>query len=335
MGNVVQKSTHDGILKLGGTELSVSVLEDGTRVITHSAVFKALGREARGNARVINIPAFMDAKNLQPLIDRGLRGVIKKIEYIDKNGNTQSGYNATILPLVADLYLRAREHGVLVSSQIETAKKAEILTRSLAKVAINALIDEATGYQEYRARDALEELLGMYLKEEFATWAKTFPDEFYEQMFKLKGWDYNPNSVKRPGVVGTYTNDLIYDRLAPEILKELEKKNPKTEKGYRKQKHHQWLTEDIGHPKLREHLYGIIGFMRACNKGEWDRFYDMVERAYPKKNGQIKILFEGYKYMPKEKSNSKSSFNKSLKKALDFNPNEEKKPKKQPTPKLF
>jgi len=335
MGNAIQKSTHDGVLKLGGIELNVSVLEDGTRVITHSAVFKALGREARGNARVINVPAFIDAKNLQSLIDGDLRSVIKKIEYHDKNNTVQYGYNATILPLVADLYLKAREKGVLKQNQEDTAKKAEMLTRSLAKVAINALIDEATGYQEYRARDALMRLLDMYLKEEFATWAKTFPDEFYEQMFKLKGWDYNPNSVKRPGVVGKYTNDLIYERLAPEILTELEKKNPKTDKGYRKQKHHQWLTEEIGHPKLREHLYGVIGFMRACNKGEWDKFYDMIERAYPKKNGQIKILFEGYEYTPKEKERNVSKFDKSLKKALDFSPNEDKKTKKQPTPKLF
>ena len=78
MGNTIQKSTHEGILKLGGTELNVSVLQDGTRIVTHSAVFKALGREARGNARVINIPAFMDAKNLQPLIDADLKGVIKR-----------------------------------------------------------------------------------------------------------------------------------------------------------------------------------------------------------------------------------------------------------------
>ena len=331
MGNTIQKSTHDGILKLGGTELNVSVLQDGTRIVTHSAVFKALGREARGNARVINIPAFMDAKNLQPLIDGDLKGVIKKIEYLDKNGNTQAGYNATILPLVADLYLKARDKGVLISSQIDTAKKAEMLTRSLAKVAINALIDEATGYQEYRARDALEELLNMYLKEEFATWAKTFPDEFYEQMFKLKGWDYNPNSVKRPGVVGRYTNDLIYERLAPEILTELKKKNPKTLKGYRKQKHHQWLTEDVGHPKLREHLYGVIGFMRVCNKGDWDKFYDMIERAYPRKNGQLKILFEGYEYIPQKKDNITSKFDKTLKKAINFNP----KKKDKEVPKLF
>ncbi|CUU89693.1 Uncharacterised protein [Campylobacter hyointestinalis] len=44
MANIL-KSLADGILKIGDTELDVSVLDNGDRVITHSAVFRALGRE--------------------------------------------------------------------------------------------------------------------------------------------------------------------------------------------------------------------------------------------------------------------------------------------------
>ena len=63
------KATHEGILPIGNTELNVAVLEDGTRIITQSAVFKAFGRTKRGRAlhekRVPNMPGFIDAKNLQ------------------------------------------------------------------------------------------------------------------------------------------------------------------------------------------------------------------------------------------------------------------------------
>ena len=83
-------------------------------------------------------------------------------------------------------------------------------------------------------------------------------------------------------MVGKYTNDLVYDRLAPNILEELEKKNPKNDKGHRVRRHHQWLTEEIGHPALAQHLYAIIGFMRASTN--WNDFYRMVQRAFPKKN---------------------------------------------------
>lgn len=50
----------------------MAVIEDGTRVITQSAVFRAFGRTKRGRSkddiRALNRPAFIDAKNLQPFI---------------------------------------------------------------------------------------------------------------------------------------------------------------------------------------------------------------------------------------------------------------------------
>ena len=60
---------------------------------------------------MINTPVFMDAKNLQPFVSKDLRAVINKIPYQDKEGKLLEGYDATILPLVSDLYLAAREAG--------------------------------------------------------------------------------------------------------------------------------------------------------------------------------------------------------------------------------
>ena len=48
------------------------------RIITQTGVFKALDRPARGNARIDQIPTFMDAKNLQPYVSQELKDVIKK-----------------------------------------------------------------------------------------------------------------------------------------------------------------------------------------------------------------------------------------------------------------
>ena len=86
--------------------------------------------------------------------------------------------------------------------------------------------------------------------------------------------------VNRPGVVAHWTNDLVYNRLAPGILRELRRRNPST-KGRRKQKHHQWLTEDIGHPALAQHIHAIIVLMRTADT--WEEFQDRVDRALPKR----------------------------------------------------
>ena len=100
----------------------------------------------------------------------------------------------------------------------------------------------------------------------------------------------NPLKVKRPGVVGTYTNNIVYERLAPGILEELEKRNPKDEKGNRKGKHHQLFTDDIGHPALAQHLYAVIGAMRAHTN--WDEFLRFLNRAYPKRNTTMELALE-------------------------------------------
>jgi hypothetical protein len=129
-------------------------------------------------------------------------------------------------------------------------EKCKLLIRAFAVVGITALIDEATGYQETRDRLALQAILDKFLRKEFAAWAKRFPDEFYQEMFRLRGWQWKGMKVNRPSVVGHYTNDLVYERLAPGVLEELQRRNPRDEKGHRATKHHQWLTEDIGNPAL-------------------------------------------------------------------------------------
>jgi hypothetical protein len=176
--------------------------------------------------------------------------------------------------------------------QKQIAQKAKIIIRALAHVGIVALVDEATGYQEIRNKEALQALLDAFLQKEFAAWAKRFPDEFYREMFRLRGLAWNKLSVKRPLYIGTLTNDIVYERLAPGILEELQSRNPKDEKGRRRQKHHQWLTEDIGHPALAQHIHAVIGLMRASP--DWKRFHELLDKAFPKRGTvlQLELLSE-------------------------------------------
>ena len=289
MANIL-KSLADGILKIGDTELDVSVLDNGDRVITHSAVFRALGREPRGNSRIDQIPAFMDAKNLQSLISSDLQCLIKRVPYLDKNGKEKEGYKADILPLVADLYLKARDKEVLTANQHDTAKKAEMLIRSLARVGITALVDEATGYQYERERDELQKILKAYISEELLKWEKRFPDDFYKEIFRLNGWDFTVSGIKkRPGVIGKWTNTLIYNELPAGVLQELKENTPKHAR------YHQRLTPDIGQPNLMAQIYKVIGIMQSSDNMQemWERFKKIKAREQDDsvefdENGRIK-----------------------------------------------
>ena len=122
---------------------------------------------------------------------------------------------------------------------------------------------------------------------EAAAWAKTFPDEFYRQLFRIRGW--SPAGImKRPSLVGKDTNNLIYKRLAPGIFAELQKRNPKDTKGNRAKRHHQLFTGDFGYPALREHIDKVVLLMRISNN--WNEFYRHMQRGLPIIDDSVSVL---------------------------------------------
>ena len=293
------RATHIGTLELGEIKFRCLVLEDTSRIISGTGFMKAMGMYRSGALSTrrkespdgAQTPLFLAYKNLKPFINSELSSVLgNPVEYLPTKGNrTMKGIRAEAIPMICDVWLKARDAGVLRSTQQKIAAKADIVIRALAHIGIIALVDEATGYQYNRARYALEEILDKFITKELRKWAKTFPDEFYEQMFKLRGWQYIPFSVKRPGVVGRYTNDLVYERLAPGVLDELKRLTPRDAKGRAKHRYFQRLTEDVGHPRLREHLTAVIALMKASTS--WSQFYRMIQRALPKYGDNLFLEF--------------------------------------------
>lgn len=291
-GRQIPHATHEGTLMIGAVELPVAVLDGGTRVITSHAMMTALGRPWKGSYHRTELPNFIDAPNLIPLISQELVDVLEPIPYISHRVRARKaiGYRAELLPLVCDVYLAARERQILKQSQLKTAQHAEILVRSLSKVGIVALVDEVTGYQEVRDRQALQAILDKYLRKELAAWAKRFPDEFYQHIFRMRGWKWRGMYVNGPRVLAAYTKDIVYKRLAPGILEELEKVNPIDDRGVRPAKHHQWLTDDVGHPALAQHIYAVMGLMRISET--WAGFKAHLDRAFPPKGKTMALPFE-------------------------------------------
>ena len=179
---------------------------------------------------------------------------------------------------------------MLQKQQLHIADKCEILVRGFARVGIIALVDEATGYQEVRDRRALQKILEKYIAQELKPWIKTFPDEYYKELFRLRGWQYNPMSVKRPPLVGRITNDIIYQRLAPGVLDELKKITPKDSKGRRSHRFHQRLTENFGYKKLTETISNVTTLMKASST--YRNFNRLINRAMTKYGHTMEIPFD-------------------------------------------
>jgi hypothetical protein len=299
MNDALLKATHQGEINIVGIKMPCAVLEDGTRVLRERSVAKSLGRKGSGahwqkkrsSEKGALLPEYVSPKNLDRFIDDETRKMLlNPIVYETKTGIIAQGIPAVLLPKICDIWLNAKEKDALYGSQIKTAKRAEILMRGLAHVGIIALVDEATGYQEVRDRIALQKILEKYITKELLPWTKKFPNEFYKEMFRLRNWQYSPVSVNRPSLVGKLTNDLVYKRLAPGVLAELKRITPRDEKGRTKHRYHQRLTEDIGHPKLAEHLSSVLALMRAA--ASWPGFYRLIQRALPRYGDTLTIKFD-------------------------------------------
>lgn len=289
--NKIPFTDFTGDIEIQNISIPCAVLfpesENPLRVLVQREVVGLLTGNKKGG-----LSRYLKPKNLQNYIPEKFKNKLlsdSTHSFRFKNRMAQ-GFEATDLIDLCEMYINAQNDNVLLPSQRHLAKQAQIIVMAFAKTGIIAIIDEVTGYQEIRARRSLEKILEEFISKELNKWAKTFPDEFYKHLFRLRGWQYVPFSVKRPKYVGTLTNDIVYERLAPKVLHELKKLNPKTDKGFRKHKYHQWLTQDIGHPRLREHITAVIALMKASTT--WSGFHRLLQRALPKQNDTIELLLE-------------------------------------------
>jgi hypothetical protein len=297
----VPQATHTGEIELSGHRVPCAVLDNGLRVLTQEGFLRAIGRTGKPtkeSSNSLELPPWLDAENLKPFISNELRAAFKPFSFRTpatgtgrgQTGRRAGGYDANLLPMVCEVYLKAKAQGATTAKQEHVVQACTLLMCGFARVGLAAMIDEATGYQEVRDRRALQAILDLYLRQELAAWAKRFPDEFYREMFRLKGWTWNcANPSFGPRCIAAYTDDVVYRRIAPELLEELRRRNPVQDSGRRAGKHHQLLTDEVGHPALAQRLHGLVGLMRAAH--DWDEFMRMLDRAWPRCGHSVQLDF--------------------------------------------
>lgn len=276
-----------GELHLGDFSIPCYVLEDGRRVLSGRKMQEALkmvdeaGQKSSGH----RLPVFLSRKSLEPFIAKYLEvGTLDPVVCYD-GGTKINGYRAEALADICEVFLEARKHIDLTPRQSIIADQCEVLMRGFARIGIIALVDEATGYQHEREQDELQKILKAYIAEELLPWQKRFPDVFYQELFRLNGWDYTVRGIKRrPGIIGKWTNKLIYEQLPPGVLDELKRVTPKSARL------HQNLTADIGQPELAAQITQIVTIFRLSdNMGQmWSNFNKLQSRQ----SGQLELPFE-------------------------------------------
>lgn len=295
----IPQAQYSGELKIGDMTFPCSVLSDGSRVLTQSDFMTGMGMYYSGwvsknqakneDAASAELPHFLAFKSLEPFINKHL-GDLQSIslKYRTERGSLALGIRAEIIPKICDVWLDADEHGNLGSRQKKIAQSAKLLMRSLAHVGIVALVDEATGFQRDRASDALARILEQFIAKELQPWVHTFKEDFYENLFRLRGLSYPKDTVKKPAYFGHLTNNIVYARLAPKVLEELKKDTPRLPSGRHKHQLHRKLTQDVGHPKLKEHLSSVVSLMKISK--DYEQFEGFLDIAHPKFNDTLPLF---------------------------------------------
>lgn len=275
-------------LKLGSLELPCYVLENGVRVFSGRGIQNAIGAKTTSGSW---INRFINSKPIQMNLLTGTFDRLNNPIPFKRNnaGGSQSityGYEATLLIDLCNAIIDAgndRHYGI----DEEYVKNATIIIRAVAKVGIIALVDEVTGYdkEKNRAKDELQNYLSQFISQEAAKWVKTFDDSFFEMLYRLHNWSWS-KTHKHPGIVGYWINDIVYERLGPMVLTELKKAKGINGRG----KLHQYLTTEIGHPKLKEHLASVQTLAKACDYNII-KFTQMLDTALPKRFQQMSLLF--------------------------------------------
>ncbi len=290
-----RSATHRGTIKLLDTETACFVLDDGRRVLSNNGMVETLamkaggaGQTTLGNDRLLR---FAKGKTVgQYLPPEVLEAIQNPIRFRVGDEETRiHGYDASVLVAICQAVLKARDEGKLQRQQAHIAERCYLLILGFANLGIVALIDEATGYQSERARDALAEILEAFIAKELAAWVKTFPDDFYLQLARLRDVKLDALTTQRPAYFGHYTNNIVYERLAPGVLKELQAVNPRQPNGARRAKHHQWMTRDIGHAKLREHITKVVVLMQVAK--DWQTFMTNLDVVAPRVGETLTMPF--------------------------------------------
>lgn len=276
------KATHSGtwiIDEEKGIMIECYVMDNKERVLSLRGAARGIGIKGNGSQALTRN---LNSMWIAPYLSEGLKDWLNSANrnelpiYYTTKGVKFQPFEASLFVDLCKAYVDALHDGVLKTEvQKRTAERMYIIMSAFAKVGLVAVIDEVTGYQDERDRNELQLILEKYVSQELLPWAKRFPDEFYKQMFRLKGWEYKGKA--KPSYAGKLTNEYIYNYLPPGVLDELKRKTPKNKSGNRNTRFHQFLTEDTGLPTLDHQLQQTIALMKASDS--WDEFDNLFRKA--------------------------------------------------------
>jgi len=263
----LRRVTHYGTVHFGEIGCEAVVLNDGTRGFVQRQFAQLLGYRQKTPGRQWSNFLAHFAPNALAANENSL---VRKVQM--PNGPHAGFISADVVMEMVDGVIDAALAGNLHSKQKRALAACRRIQKAMAKVGLNALIDEATGYQYHRAPDALQALFSKLLRQQAAAWERRFHPNFYRAIYRLFGWTYRGHEQNPPSIVGQITYDWVYAPVMPiAMIDELRSRKALSDK------HHQWLNAD-GLRLLENQISAVTAI--ACCSRDYKDFRNRCSAAF-------------------------------------------------------
>ena len=284
----------DKMLEIGDVNVECYVLEDGIRVLSGRGMQSAIGFGGAASSHGTKLRNFINSDQIKPYVNNDLAMAFSEpVRFIrpGRGGVPAIAFEATLLIDLCETILKFANDNGVKKAWAPLVLQAQTITLSFAKAGIISAVDEVTGYQQVRERDAIQKIVDKYITDYRNKWTKKFPDEFWDKLLKAKGYE-SYIGMGRPQFVGHWVNDIVYSRMAPGILKKMKELNPRPEgKKSRRYKNHDFLTTDFGVPSFNQHMIKVDALMDFSIASGQD--FDLVlNKTLPKYGDTIELALD-------------------------------------------
>ncbi|MFW5402350.1 P63C domain-containing protein [Yersinia sp. 1252 StPb PI] len=264
------KATHKGnFMDEFDIDVECYVLNDDnkTAVVSGAGLARLLGL----GDHMVHVTRLLNAQYMSDFIGTILRDKMEKpFKFQWHSGGSvfgsgeANGYDLTAVGDMAIAIINAHQKNALPKTRARSAIMAQRLVNASMKAGLKGLAYAIAGY-----RPEVQEVIDAFkafVREEARGYEKEFPDELYEEWYRL--YRFNKPKKGRPIRFGQLTNNQIYIPLAKSQGKILDlAKASRAENGKPSDKLHLFLSE-VGVKALRQHIGKLLGVAMVCDTKE-------------------------------------------------------------------
>lgn len=293
-----------------GVKLVAAILddEDRTHLFSERSLANAFGFkgsatywEKRKKGAAV-LPSYLSNSALKDYITADLIDKLAAaVPYLSTSKVVATGVEATALPLICDVFVKAGNDNPQNEALVIAGKRAYAIILAFSQYGVLKWVEQITGYRYTDEDTQIVKSLKEYgVSPTIIEWQKEFQTDFYRHIYRLKGWPFNPNTVKRPQVIGTYTNQYVYNYLPKDVFAWIKENTPKSKSGNKTARYFQSLDDNKGKELLRNQLVSVTTLLKLSRS--WQEFKDFFARSL----GQTQIDYpEPIMELPKSKSLNK------------------------------